>query len=348
MRLSFRWFGEEDPVPLEHIRQIPGVHGIVSALYDVPVGATWPRDRIDQLIEIVGEAGMLLSVIESIPVHEEIKLGTPNVEKLLDEYAASVRNIGEAGVRVLCYNFMPVFDWTRTDLSMRLPDGSTALAFDDDQLAKIDLTHGTRDLPGWAAAYDAKTLAALLDSYRAVSAQQLWENLTRFLEYIVPVAEEYGVKLAIHPDDPPWPIFGIPRIITGESAIDRLLAIVNSPANGITFCTGSLGASADNDLPAMARKYGEMKRIHFAHCRNVRRTGNCTFNEVPHPSEYGNVDMLGVLRALVETGFDGPMRPDHGRMIWGEAGRPGYGLYDRALGATYLYGMWEALSASKQ
>lgn len=346
--MSFRWFGRDDPVPLEHIRQIPGVRGIVSALYDVPVGETWPREKIDELIETVGEAGMPLSVIESIPVHEDIKLGRPDAGRLLDQYAGSVRNIGEAGVGVLCYNFMPVFDWTRTDLSMQLPDGSTALAYDDDQLAKIDLSHGTRDLPGWAAAYDAETLSALLEAYRAVSAEQMWENLSRFLEHVVPVAEESGVKLAIHPDDPPWPIFGIPRIVTNESAIDRLLGIVDSPANGITFCTGSLGASADNDLSAMARKYAAIQRIHFVHCRNVRRTSERSFNEVPHPTEYGDVNVLDVLRALVETGFNGPMRPDHGRMIWGETGRPGYGLYDRALGATYLYGMWEALSSVRK
>ena len=346
--MSFRWFGKDDPVPLEHIRQIPGVRGIVSALYDVPVGETWPREKIDELIETVGEAGIPLSVIESIPVHEDIKLGRPDAGRLLDQYAESVRNIGEAGVGVLCYNFMPVFDWTRTDLSMQLPDGSTALAYDDDQLAKIDLSHGTRDLPGWAAAYDAETLSALLEAYRAVSAEQMWESLSRFLTHIVPVAEESGVKLAIHPDDPPWPIFGIPRIVTNESAIDRLLGIVDSPANGITFCTGSLGASADNDLSAMARKYAAIQRIHFVHCRNVRRTSERSFNEVPHPTEYGDVNVLDVLRALVETGFNGPMRPDHGRMIWGETGRPGYGLYDRALGATYLYGMWEALSSVRK
>jgi mannonate dehydratase len=345
MRMSFRWFGRNDPVPLKHIRQIPGVRGIVSALYDVPVGETWPRKSIARLIDEIGEAGMPLSVVESIPVHEDIKLGRPDAARLLDQYAESVRNIGEAGVGVLCYNFMPVFDWTRTNLAMALPDGSTALAYDDDQLAKIDLSHGTRDLPGWAAAHDAGALSALLDSYRASSTEQLWESLSRFLEHIVPIAEEYGVKLAIHPDDPPWPIFGIPRIITSESAIDRVLGIADSPANGITFCTGSLGASADNDLPAMARKYGKMQRVHFVHCRNVQRTSDRSFNEVPHPTEFGDVNVLDVLGAFVETGFDGPMRPDHGRMIWGETGRPGYGLYDRALGATYLYGMWEALSS---
>ena len=341
--MSFRWFGKDDLIPLAYIRQIPGVTGIVSALYDVPVGDPWPLDEIERLAETVADAGMTLSVIESVPVHEDIKLGKPSATRLLDNFAESVRNMGAAGVGVLCYNFMPIFDWTRTELSLRLDDGSTALAYDHDALAKIDLSRGTRDLPGWATAYDAPSLSGLLAEYKEVSDEQLWENLSRFLEHVIPVAEESGVRLAIHPDDPPWPIFGIPRVITSESAIDRLLQIVDSPANGITFCTGSLGASPDNDLPAMARKFGERGRIVFAHCRNVRRTGKKAFNEAPHPGEYGDVDMLEVLRALVETGFDGPMRPDHGRMIWGEEGRPGYGLYDRALGATYLYGMWEAL-----
>ena len=345
MRMSFRWFGKDDPIPLSHIRQIPGVRGIVSALYDVPVGKVWPRNSIEQLAETIADAGMSLAVIESIPVHEDIKLGKPNADRLLDNFAESVRNMSEAGVTVLCYNFMPVFDWTRTDLSMRLADGSTALAYDERALAKIDLSHGTRDLPGWAAAYDADSLSKLLEEYRKVSDEQLWDNLSQFLEHVVPVADECGVLLAIHPDDPPWSIFGIPRIVKNAAAIERLLKIVDSRSNGVTFCTGSLGASADNDLPAMARRFGEMGRIHFAHCRNVRRTGAKSFNEVPHPGEYGDVDMLKVLRALVETGFDGPMRPDHGRMIWGEEGRAGYGLYDRALGATYLYGMWEALSS---
>ena len=348
MRMSFRWFGKDDPVPLSHIRQIPGVRGIVSALYDVPVGEVWPRDAIERLAETTADNGIPLSVIESIPVHEDIKLGKARSDRLLDNFAESVRNMAEAGVTVLCYNFMPVFDWMRTDLSMRLPDGSTTLAYDERALTKIDLSHGTRDLPGWAAAYDAETLTRLLDEYRRVSDEQLWENLSRFLEHVVPVAEESGVFLAIHPDDPPWPIFGIPRIVTNAAAIERLLNIVDSKVNGITFCTGSLGASADNDLPAMARRFGEMGRIHFAHCRNVRRTGIKSFNEVPHPGEYGDVDMVEVLRALVQTGFKGPMRPDHGRMIWGETGRAGYGLYDRALGATYLYGLWEALSSGSQ
>jgi mannonate dehydratase len=174
-----------------------------------------------------------------------------------------------------------------------------------------------------------------------MSGEQLWENLAHFLERTVPVAEEVGVRLAIHPDDPPWPIFGVPRIITDGPALERLLRLVDRPANGVTFCTGSLGASPANDLPAIVRRLGP--RVHFAHCRNVLVTGEKQFREVPHPSRFGSVDMLEVLRALRDVGFDGPMRPDHGRMIWGETGRPGYGLYDRALGAAYLHGLWEAL-----
>lgn len=344
MRMTFRWFGADDSIPLEYIRQIPGVRGVVSALYDVPVGDAWPRDRIQRLGDTVNAAGLELSVIESIPVHEDIKLGRPTASRLLDNYAESVRNMGEAGVPVLCYNFMPIFDWTRTNLAMRLADGSTALAYDESALSRIDLSHGTGDLPGWATAYDAAELSSLLSAYAEVSEERLWENLARFLEHIVPVAEASGVKMAIHPDDPPWPIFGLPRIVTNAAAIERLARIVDSPANGITFCTGSLGASSDNDLPSMARRFSEIGRIHFAHCRNVKRTGEHVFHEAPHPTEFGDVNMLEILRVLSDTGFDGPMRPDHGRMIWGETGRPGYGLYDRALGATYLYGMWEALT----
>jgi mannonate dehydratase len=345
MRMTFRWFGQGDPVPLGHIRQIPGVKGIVSALYDVPVGGAWKRDAIDQLAETVNGSGLELAVIESIPVHEDIKLGRADCDRYLDSYAESVRNVGEAGIQVLCYNFMPVFDWTRTDLAMVLPDGSTALAYDDDALKAVDLSKGTGDLPGWSAAYDARDLASLLDAYTKIDDERLWENLARFLEHVVPVAESVGVRMAIHPDDPPWPIFGLPRIITDAAAFERLIGLVDSPSNGITFCTGSLGASPDNDLPEMARRFSKLGRIHFAHCRNVRRVGDRRFHEAPHPTEYGDVAMIEVLRSLAETGFDGPMRPDHGRMIWGETGRPGYGLYDRALGATYLYGMWEALTS---
>ena len=344
MMLTFRWFGPADPIPLAHISQIPGVAGVVSALYDVPVGAPWSRETLGRLKAQVEDAGLRLAVVESIPVHEDIKLGRPGRDRLIDHYCESVCAMGEVGVPVLCYNFMPVFDWMRTDLARRLPDGSTALAYDDDALAAIDLSRGTGDLPGWATAYSAGELGALLAAYRDVDAERLWENLAYFLERVVPVAEQAGVRLAIHPDDPPWPIFGLPRIVTDAAALERLVGLVDSPANGVTFCTGSLGALPANDLPAMVRRLGAMDRIHFAHCRNVRVTGERAFHETPHPSACGSVDMLAVLRALRDVGFAGPMRPDHGRMIWGETGRPGYGLYDRALGAMYLYGLWEGLT----
>jgi mannonate dehydratase len=343
MQMTFRWYGAQDPVPLQYIAQIPGVTGVVSALYDVPVGEVWPRDSLARLQEEIDAVGLAFAVVESIPVHEDIKLGRPTRDRLIESYARSILHMGELGIPVLCYNFMPIFDWTRTALEMLLPDGSTALAYDDDALSRIDLSRGTGDLPGWATAYDAAQLGALLDAYRGVDEERLWENLAYFLERVVPVAEEAGVRMAIHPDDPPWSIFGLPRIVTTGAALERLVELVDSPANGVTFCTGSLGPRPDNDLPAMARSLGARGRIHFAHCRNVAVTGVRQFHEARHPSRYGDVDMRGVLRALRDTGFVGPMRPDHGRMIWGERGRPGYGLYDRALGATYLVGLWEGL-----
>jgi mannonate dehydratase len=347
MILSFRWFGHDDPVSLGNIRQIPGLKGIVSALYDVGIGEAWPHDRVEELAGAVDDAGLELSVIESIPVHEDIKLGRPTRDRLIDNYAESICSIGAAGTRVLCYNFMPVFDWMRTDLAMRLPDGSLTLAYDDAALASIDLSHGSGDLPGWAHAYTRDELGALLAAYRGVTNEQMWEHLAYFLERVVPVAEECGVVMALHPDDPPWPIFGLPRIITDCPALERVLSLVDREANGLTFCTGSLASRGDNDVVAMARRFALRGRIHFAHCRNVRRTGQRSFHEVPHPSVFGDVDMAGVLGALQSGGFIGPMRSDHGRMIWGERGRAGYGLHDRALGATYLYGLWEGLQSAR-
>jgi mannonate dehydratase len=342
--ITFRWFGPDDPVQLRYIRQIPAVRGIVSALFDIPVGETWPLDRISRLIDEVEDTGLSLEVIESIPIHEDIKLGRPTRDHLIDQYCASVDNMGRAGVPVLCYNFMPVFDWTRTELARQLDDGSTALAFDDAALASIDLSRGTADLPGWATAYSARELDALRQAYRSVTETQLWDNLAHFLERVVPVAAAAGVRMALHPDDPPWSIFGLPRIITNGRSLERVTSIVDDRANGVTFCTGSLGASPDNDLSAIARSLGAKGRIHFAHCRNIRRTGVRSFEETAHPSGHGDVDMRAVLTALHETGFDGPIRSDHGRMIWGEQGRPGYGLNDRALGAMYLHGLWEGVS----
>ena len=287
---------------------------------------------------------MSLEVIESVPVHEDIKLGLPTRDWYIDNYCESVQNIGRAGVRVLCYNFMPVFDWMRTELARPLSDGSTALAYEDSALTRIDLSSGTAELPGWATAYSAREMEALLDAYRSVDEKKLWENLAHFLERVVPVAASSRVKMALHPDDPPWSIFGLPRIITSGAALERVINIVDDAANGITFCAGSLAADAGNDLAEIIHCLGRRGRIHFAHCRNIKRTGVRSFQETAHPSDQGDIDMRAVLSALSEAGFNGPIRSDHGRMIWGETGQPGYGLYDRALGAMYLHGLWEGIT----
>jgi mannonate dehydratase len=344
MKLTFRWYGPEDPVRLEAIKQIPHMGGIVAALYDLPAGEVWPMDRILTLKEDIERAGLSFDVVESIPVHESIKLGLPERDRLIDHYSASIEHLGQAGVPVLCYNFMPVFDWFRTDLALPNPDGSSALSFSQRDLERIDLSQGTGTLPGWGAAFTSAELQALLAAYEGVDEEKLWDNLGYFLERVIPVAEAAGVRMAIHPDDPPWSIFGLPRIITSGPALQRLIQLVDRPANGITLCSGSLGASPENDVPAIIRAIGGRGRLHFAHCRNVIITGDRSFQESPHPAALGSVDMREVMKAYAEIGFTGPMRPDHGRMIWGEAGRPGYGLYDRALGAMYLRGLWEGLA----
>jgi len=342
--LTFRWFGPRDPVSLSQIRQIPAVRGIVGSLFDIPVGDVWSFESVERLRDEVERVDLSLSVIESVPVHEDIKLGLVTRDRYIDNYCESISNIGRAGVPVLCYNFMPVFDWVRTDLSLALPDGSNALAFDERALARIDLSRGTADLPGWATRYSASELGTLLEAYRNVEPEKLWDNLSYFLERVVPVASDSNVAMALHPDDPPWSIFGLPRIITSGRALERVIGLVDADANGVTFCAGSLAADPDNDLVEIVRCIG--RRVHFVHLRNIKRTGPHSFQETAHPSEFGDVDMRAVVNALREVGFDGPIRSDHGRMIWGETGQPGYGLYDRALGAAYLHGLWEGTGGS--
>ncbi len=341
MYMTFRWYGESDPVPLAHIRQIPGMKGIVSAIYDVPVGEAWPMERILALKKTVEDAGLDLSVIESVPVHEDIKLGKPERDRLIENYCTTVRRLGEAGIRTICYNFMPVFDWTRSDLAHKLADGSTSLIYEQGVVDQMNPASGDLSLPGWDASYTKNGMKGLLDAYREVDDEVLWRNLGYFLERVIPVAEAAGVNMAIHPDDPPWPIFGLPRIITDEAHLSRFLKLADSPANGLTLCSGSLGVSPDNDIPTLIRKFG--KRIHFAHIRNVLITGDHCFEESGHLSANGSLDIVEIVKAYHEVGFNGPYRPDHGRMIWGETGRPGYGLYDRALGAVYINGIQEAI-----
>ena len=343
MRMAFRWFAAQDPVPLAYIAQIPGVRSVVTALYDIAPGEAWPLERLLELKAEVEAAGLSLDVIESIPVHEDIKLGRPARDRWTENFCASISAMGAAGIPVLCYNFMPVFDWVRTDLARRLDDGSNALAYDDAALLDFDPSHDSLALPGWGATYSADELRSLLHAYHDVDEQRLWDNLGWFIDQLVPAAESAHVKLAVHPDDPPWSLLGLPRILTSGAALRHLTELNDSPVNGVTFCTGSLAPAGAQELPCHARELGARGRIHFAHCRNVKLDGERAFHEVAHPGNYGDVDMLAVLRALQETGFNGCIRPDHGRMIWGETGRPGYGLYDRALGAAYLNGLWEAI-----
>lgn len=342
MKMSFRWFGTSDPVSLQYIRQIPGMTDIVSAIYDEPVGAVWPQHKIQALKAQIEAAGLRFEVVESVPVHEDIKLGKPGRDALIAHYQQTLRNLGAAGIRVVCYNFMPVFDWTRTELSKLLDDGSTCLAFDTGTVDRIDVTQGI-SLPGWDASYRQDELKALLAEYREVDAERLWQNLEYFLKAVIPVAEEASVKMAIHPDDPPRPIFGLPRIVKNRDDLARILAVVDSPANGLTLCSGSLGAGPENDVEALVREFGGQGRIHFAHIRNVKVSAAGDFEETAHLSGCGSLDIAAIVKAYHDVGFTGHFRPDHGRMIWGETGKPGYGLYDRALGAVYINGLWEAV-----
>lgn len=351
MKMTFRWYGPKDPVSLEKIRQIPGMTGVVTALYTIPVGEVWDMKSILDLKKMINDAGLEMEVIESVPVHEEIKLGSDKRDQLIDNYIQTVRNLGKAGVKVICYNFMPVFDWVRSELKYVTEDGSNCLAYDQRTIDALDPKKQTLSLPGWDESYTKAELDALLKRYEDVNEDKLFDNMVYFLKKLIPVCEECDVRMAVHPDDPPWSLFGLPRIITSEEQIDKLFAAVDSKYNGITLCTGSLGASRANDLVKMAGKYAAMGRVHFLHARNIKFTeqedGRLFFNESPHPTECGSLDIYGILKALNDNGFEGYTRPDHGRNIWGEDGKPGYGLYDRALGATYLFGLWEAITKSK-
>ena len=339
MIMTFRWYGKDDPVTLEKIRQIPGMKGIVSAIYDVPVGEAWSLERILELKKEIEDAGLELSVIESVPVHEDIKMGTGDRDRYIENYCTTIRNLAKAGVDCVCYNFMPVFDWTRSDLAYQLPDGSNALIFDEATVEKMDPLKGELSLPGWDSSYTKDGLKALLEAYSKITEEDLWNNLKYFLDKVIKVCEEVKVKMAIHPDDPPWGIFGLPRIITNKENIERFLKLYDSPYNGLTLCSGSLGIT--NDIVDLVRTFAD--RIHFAHIRNIKITGERSFEESAHLSECGSLDIYEILKAYHDNGFKGYIRPDHGRMIWGETGRPGYGLFDRALGATYINGIWEAL-----
>ena len=346
MKMTFRWYGDDDPVTPEKISQIPNMSGVVSAVYDVPAGGVWSRESIAAIKRKAAAHGLAFEVVESVPVPEEIKLGGPDAPQLIANYCENVRRLGEAGVKCICYNFMPVFDWLRSELARPQPDGANALAYDEETVLAMDPLKSELSLPGWDESYTREQLKGLLARYADIGEEGLWNNLRVFLEAVIPVAESSGVRMAIHPDDPPWGLFGLPRIITCEENLRRFFKLADSPYNGLTFCTGSLGAAESNDLVKMAAEFAD--RIPFAHLRNIKRTEYRQFEEVGHFTDCGSLDLYGIVRALVENGFDGYVRPDHGRMIWGEKGRYGYGLFDRALGAAYLNGLFEAVEKDRK
>ena len=350
MEMTLRWYGTgHDTVKLWQIRQIPGVTGVITTLYDTAPGEVWPRERIHALKEEVASSGLHISGIESVNVHEAIKAGTDERDMYIDNYIETLKNLGEEDIHLVCYNFMPVFDWTRTELARVRADGSTVLAYTQEAVDKLDpekmfssIANDTNGsvMPGWEPER-MEHVRELFELYKGVDAEKLFDNLKIFLERIMPVCNRYDIKMAIHPDDPAWSVFDLPRIITNKENILRMMNMVDDVHNGVTFCSGSYGTSLKNDLPDMIRSL--KGRIHFAHVRNLKFNSETDFEESAHLSADGSFDMYEIMKALYETGFDGPIRPDHGRMIWNETAMPGYGLYDRALGAAYLNGLWEAI-----
>ena len=355
MQMTLRWFGDKfDSVKLWQIRQIPGVKGVITTLYDIPAGELWPIERIQALKKEVEEAGLTIAGIESVNIHDDIKIGKPSRDKYIENYIQTLENLAKCDIKLVCYNFMPVFDWTRTDLAKARPDGATVLAYDQKVVDSIDpqkffdQTNSNSNgyvMPGWEPERLSK-VKELFEAYKDVDEETLFNNLVYFLKAIQPVCEKYGIKMAIHPDDPAWPVFGLPRIITSKEKILRVMKAVDSPFNGLTFCAGSFGTNPENDLPGIIRALPG--RVHFAHVRNLHHFAPGVFEEAAHLSADGSFDLYEIVRALYETGFDGPIRPDHGRAIWGEVSMPGYGLYDRALGAEYILGLWEAIDKSEK
>ena len=350
MKMGWRWYGEgNDPVTLSDIKQIPGVTSIVWALHNKMPGEIWEIDEIQKVADQIHAYGFDMDVVESVNVHDDIKIGLPTRDKYIENYKQCIRNLSKFGVKVICYNFMPVFDWTRTELARKRPDGSTVLAYTQEAVDALDPekmfesiagdTNGSI-MPGWEPERMAH-IKELFAMYKDIDDEKLFANLKYFLERIMPVCDKYDINMAIHPDDPAWSVFGLPRIIINKKNILRMMSMVDNPHNGVTFCSGSYGTNLENDLPDMIRSL--KGRIHFAHVRNLKFNSPTDFEEAAHLSSDGTFDMYEIMRALYEIGFDGPIRPDHGRMIWGEVAMPGYGLYDRALGATYLNGLWEAI-----
>jgi len=387
MKETWRWFGPGDPVPLDHIKQA-GATGLVSALHHLYRGEAWPLGEVFKRRDEILGAGFVWSVVESIPIHNSIKLRSGPYEHFIGAWKDTLAAVAKAGVKVICYNFMPVVDWTRTDLKWRLPTTGYALRYDAVDFAVYDLFILRRNgaeadyseerarasrirydampearrndleqtiiagLPGAEASYNRETIRSLIAEYQGVTASDLRTNLTAFLREVVPAAQETGVRLAIHPDDPPWSLFGLPRVVSTAEDVKAIFAACDTPANGLTFCVGSFGARADNDLLAMAREFGD--RIHFVHLRQVTREPDGSFHEAEHLA--GSSDIVGVIRAMMHEELrrrragrpdhEIPMRPDHGHLLADDIGKkvnPGYSLVGRLKGLAELRGVMQGL-----
>ena len=370
MEMTLRWYGKSyDTVKLCQIRQIPGVKGVITTLYNKQAGELWTEDEIISLKNDVASENMHIAGIESVNISDDIKTAGSKRDEHIDNYIKTLENLGKQDIHMVCYNFMPVFDWTRSELARERHDKSTVLAYSQAAIDAIDpanMFDSIKDqmngtvMPGWEPERLVK-IKELFEMYKDINEDKLFANLVYFLKAIMPVCDKYDINMAIHPDDPAWSVFGLPRIINNKANIEKMLKAVDNVHNGLTFCSGSFGTNPENDLPDMIRSFAG--RVHFAHVRNLQFNTFCRedgsavkawtgqdipvgqpdFEEAAHLSADGSFDMYEIVKALYESGFDGPIRPDHGRMIWGEEAMPGYGLYDRALGAAYINGLWEAI-----
>lgn len=382
MRETWRWFGEFDPIALDQVAQT-GAQGIVSALHAIPYGEIWSPDAISARKREIEAAGFTWDVVESLPVHEDIKRGTGDLNSLFANYRQSLVNLAAEGIKTVCYNFMPILDWTRTDLAAPVARGGTCLHFSAVKMAAFEIhmlgRTGARDeyhpdaiaagdiwfsqatdndqadllhaimsgLPGAYDRFDIDGLRRVLTTYDGLTADDLRVNLTRFLTEVIPTATELGISMCIHPDDPPRDILGLPRIVSTQNDIRHIMGAVDSPANGLTLCTGSLGSGAGNDLPAIAREFAD--RIHFVHLRNVTKTRDGSFSEAAHLT--GDVDLVAVIDELLEAesrrDVDLPFRADHGHALLSDKEtqtQPGYTLIGRLRGLAELRGIICALS----
>lgn len=383
LKQNWRWFGPKDRITFEEIRQT-GATGIVTALHQIPVGEVWPVDEIAKRKKLIESAGLTWTVVESIPVHEDIKKQTGDYLKYISHYKLTMHNLAKYGIKTICYNFMPVLDWSRTNLVFKFSDKSEVTRFDYAIFVAFDIHILKRDnaeefypaevvekandyfnslspsqieelkktillgLPGSGESFSPDQLKQMIKAYEKIDSKRLKENLFFFLKEIIPVAEKEGFLLAIHPDDPPWPLLGLPRIVSTDKDLEDIIKVVDTPVNGITLCTGSLGAGYFNDVATIAEKYSH--RINFAHLRNVSRDESLNFNESYFFD--GDVDMYRVMKALVleekkriEQGrpdWQIPMRPDHGNQMLGDLGKenyPGYSLYGRMKNLAEIRGL---------